>query len=74
METTPIVVIIIDDRITIKDISGKDSEFGILIVRGSDASIAAARHLGNIILIKVFTESRFDLKVAILITINRIPR
>ncbi len=67
-------MIIIDDRITIKDISGKASEFGIPIVRGREASTAAARPLGNIILIKVFTESRFDLKVAILITINRIPR
>jgi hypothetical protein len=67
-------VIIIDDNITIKEISGNISEFGTPIVKGREAKTAAAKPLGNIIVIRVLTDFRLDLIVAILIIINLIPR
>jgi hypothetical protein len=61
-------------RITINAISGKTWEFGTPDVRGIEANTAAAKPRGNITVIKVSYVLKSDLKVAILITINRIPR
>ena len=47
---------IIDDKITMKEISGKTSELGTPIVSGREAKTAAAKPLGNIIVIRVLTD------------------
>ena len=68
------VQVMIVVRITMKAISGKMLESGTPDVRGIEAKTAAAKPRGNITVIKVSYVFNSDLTVAILMTINRIPR
>ena len=68
------VVTIIEERMTIKDISGKTSELGTPIAQGREAKTAAAKPRGNIIVIKDLADLKLDFILAILIIITRIPR
>ena len=69
------VVINIEERITMKDISGNASELGMPIVKGRVAKTAAAKPLGNIIVIKFLIDLlKSGFTVASLITTILIPR
>ena len=69
MVQTTIVVII-----TIKAISAKTWESGRPDVRGNEASTAAAKPRGNIIVINVCSSCNSDFNVDILTMRKRIPR
>lgn len=72
--TTPMVQTMIVAKITMKAISEKIWYFDPSIVRGNEASTAAAKPRGNITVIKSSWLRNSDLKADIFTATNRVPR
>ena len=74
IKATPTVQTIIVVKITMKAISGKTCESGTPDVKGNEANTAAAKPLGNIMVMSLSYSCSSDFTAAILTTTNRIPR
>ena len=74
INATPTVQTIMVVKITMKAISGKTCESGTPDVKGNEANTAAAKPLGNIMVMSLSYSCSSDFTAAILTTMNRIPR